>query len=152
MENSVGSPTAASVKNHDKTSVHSPSQIKICDNAAIEQVVNYKGPNLRGYHSEKHILVSEFPSQCEMGDRGFVTSPRVGKPVTANRFPPSAEKDAEVTDGSSDIPCASSSAPSEEVGELVPEKDALSLVKVDEDPPEPQVGKGRTRAKGGGRK
>ncbi|KAI8571197.1 hypothetical protein RHMOL_Rhmol01G0100200 [Rhododendron molle] len=127
------------------------SRILICDNAAIEKVVNHytKEPKLVKTNYEKQTLVdSLFPSEHDLRDIGFVTSPVVGDAFTGNRFSPLAVKETELAGGCS-VPVASSSAAlTEVVGEFVSGESVPSKGKAG-DPLVPQVVKGRNKEKGG---
>ncbi|KAG5564823.1 hypothetical protein RHGRI_000876 [Rhododendron griersonianum] len=113
-------------------------------------VVNHytKEPKLVKTNYEKQTLVeSLFPSEHDLRDIGFVTSPVVGDAFTGNRFSPLAVKETELAGGCS-VPVASSSAAlTEVVGEFVSGESVPSKGKAG-DPPVPQVVKGRNKEKG----
>lgn len=150
MDSSSGSPKPVPAFNYAKASAQTPSRIMICDNAAIEKVVNHytKEPKLVKTNYEKQTLVeSLFPSEHDLRDIGFVTSPVVGDAFTGNRFSPLAVKETELAGGCS-VPVASSSAAlTEVVGEFVSGESVPSKGKAG-DPPVPQVVKGRNKEKG----
>lgn len=154
LGSSPGVPQPISASNFVKVSTQTPSRILICDNAAIEAVVNHytKEPELVHTNSVKQTLVdSLFPSEVDLRDIGFVTSSVVGDALTGNRFSPLVVKETEKAGGCSDPVASSSAALSEVVGELVSGTSVLSMGKVD-DPPVLQVVKGRNKGKGAGRK
>ncbi|KAI8571195.1 hypothetical protein RHMOL_Rhmol01G0100000 [Rhododendron molle] len=116
-----------------------------------DKVVNHytKEPKLVKTNYEKQTLVdSLFPSEHDLRDIGFVTSPVVGDAFTGNRFSPLAVKETELAGGCS-VPVASSSAAlTEVVGEFVSGESVPSKGKAG-DPLVPQVVKGRNKEKGG---
>ncbi|KAI8554240.1 hypothetical protein RHMOL_Rhmol05G0083100 [Rhododendron molle] len=154
LRSSPGFPKPVSASNIEKVSTQTPSRILICDNDAIEKVVNHysKEPDLVHTNSEKQPLVdSLFPSELDLKDIGFVTSPIVGDALSSNRFSPLAVKENDKVSGCSDPVISSSAALSKVVGESVSGTSVLPMGIV-VDSPVLQVVKGRNKGKGAGRK
>ncbi|KAI8570411.1 hypothetical protein RHMOL_Rhmol01G0032000 [Rhododendron molle] len=150
LRSSPGFPKLVLAFNIVKVSTQTPSRILICDNAAIEKVVNHytKEPELVHTNSEKQTLVdSLFPSELDLKDIGFVTSPVVGDALIGNRFSPLDVKETEKASRCSDPIASSSAAPSKVVDEPVSGTSVLSMGIV-VDSPVLQVVKGRNKGKG----
>ncbi|KAI8542487.1 hypothetical protein RHMOL_Rhmol08G0141500 [Rhododendron molle] len=122
------------------------TRLQICDDAAIEQVVNRysRGPDLvvDTKPGMPTLVDSFFPSENDLGDIGFITSPSA-----SNRFSPLSGKVVEATG-------ATSSSVAPDVVDSMPGHvdDVLPLNGKAVAPPLPKGGRAKARGKGGNKK
>lgn len=122
------------------------ARLQICDDAAIERVVNQysRGPDLVVDTNPGTLTLvdSFFPSDNDLGDIGFITSPSA-----SNRFSPLSGKVVDATG-------ATSSSVAPDVEDSMPGRvdDVLPLNGKAVAPPLPKGGRGKAKGKGGNKK